>query len=379
MQRTIALFVFILLCGCELTLEVDIPHDKESLVVNSIFAADSLWQVSVSYDRAILDTHPFKIVEDADVVIYDESGPVETLKLNNQESYYRSAANKPVPGKRYEIRVSAPGHDPVSAFAYTPRATEIVSVKTRDTFINDHPATAFDITIQDDPSVENYYRVFVATESYNFYPNTNAPTLFYSRMSLESDDPLLADENNLSEGGVLIKDALFNGKEAKLSVKMLQYGNGNDYGKIRVNVETLSREAYDYFITSQLQYNTSDDPLAQPVKVFNNVEGGFGIFAGYNQSTAYLQDSPGPVITSITPMSGHINDEVIIEGDNFSVYPWEVSVIFKGTNGFSWTGVIESTPTRIRCRVPILAITGPITVLIRGQAVTSKENFTVNN
>jgi len=373
MTKSISLFFLILLCGCELTLNVDVPHDKESLVINSIFAADSLWQVSVSYDRAILDDGPFKLAKDAEVVLYDESGPVETLKPDTL-GVYHAATSRPLPGRRYEVHVSSPGHDPVSANAYIPIATEIVNVKTRETLIDEHPATAFDITINDDPAVANYYRVFVEIGSFIIKENER-PVAFYSPTYVESDDPLLADESNLSEDGVLIRDALFNGKEAKLSVRMR---NGFYFGpfKVRINVQTLSKEAYDYFITAQLQANTSDDPLAQPVKVFNNIEGGFGIFAGYNQSIYYLDGQPDLVITSITPMSGHVNDEIIIEGANLGGSIRENIILFSG-RGLPRAQPLEATSTRIRCKVPEGAVTGPISVFWGAQFVTSREDFVV--
>jgi hypothetical protein len=379
MRNYIILFLLFMLCACQLTLEVDLPPHEESIVVNSLFAADSLWGVSVFYDHQILDDTPFKPVENAEVVIYDESGPVETLTLNKQK-YYRAATSKPVPGKRYEIRVSAPGRDPVSAFTSVPHATEIVGVKTRETFMENEPATAWDITIKDDPLVENFYRVFVTIETYYFNSQMKTLTPIYRRVYLESDDPLLDDENNLSENGVLINDVIFNGKEARLSVKMWGSLERNmTQGKIRVNVQTLSKEAYDYLITSELQRNTTDDPFAQPVNVFNNIEGGFGIFAGYNQTTLYADGPPGPIITNITPMSGNIYDEVIIEGSNFSINPWETAyVIFSGED-YPVASNIESTATRIKVQVPFGAVTGPITILARGQLVTSKEDFVVNN
>jgi len=366
--------LLILLCGCELVLNVDVPHDKESLVINAIFAADSVWQVGVSYDRGILDEAPFKIAEDAEVVIYDESGPVETLKLNGNK-VYRGTTSRPVPGKRYQIHVSSPGHEPVSSEAYVPEATEIVAVKTHDTFIDDKtPSTAFDITIKDDPLAENYYRVFVASQSYNFSPGSYNPYIVYYRMSVESDDPLLADDNNLSERGVLMKDALFNGKEAKLSVKTRGRVR-TDIQRMRVNVQTLSKAAYDYFITSQLQQNTSDDPLAQPVKVFNNVSGGFGIFAGYNQTIFSLGGAPAPVIKGISPMTGRPGDEITIEGSNFSDQSWGNQVTFRaGLPG----KITESSSTHIKCIVPPFAVTGQISVFVGSEFATSKEDFVVS-
>jgi hypothetical protein len=43
---------------------------------------------------------------------------------------------------------------------------------------------------------------------------------------------------------------------------------------------------------------TSGDPLAQPVNAYNNIQNGFGIFAGYSASV-YRRTKPKPVILSI--------------------------------------------------------------------------------
>jgi hypothetical protein len=51
----------------------------------------------------------------------------------------------------------------------------------------------------------------------------------------------------------------------------------------------VSKEYYKYYSTVTLQQSTEGDPFAQPVSIFSNIEGGFGIFARYNESSAGVE------------------------------------------------------------------------------------------
>ncbi len=50
-----------------------------------------------------------------------------------------------------------------------------------------------------------------------------------------------------------------------------------------VLLRTTTEEYYQYNVTQDLQASVESNPFAQPVQVFNNIEGGLGIFAGYSQ------------------------------------------------------------------------------------------------
>ena len=50
-----------------------------------------------------------------------------------------------------------------------------------------------------------------------------------------------------------------------------------------VVLRTTTEEYYNYHYTRDLQASVESNPFAQPVQVFDNIEGGLGVFAGYSQ------------------------------------------------------------------------------------------------
>ncbi|MFT6867249.1 MAG: hypothetical protein ACJA08_002089 [Cyclobacteriaceae bacterium] len=58
------------------------------------------------------------------------------------------------------------------------------------------------------------------------------------------------------------------------------------------HIKKVSEEYYKYEQTSQLQFDIGGDPFSQPVPVFNNIENGFGIFAGYNGNSVKYYREP---------------------------------------------------------------------------------------
>jgi hypothetical protein len=79
-----------------------------------------------------------------------------------------------------------------------------------------------------------------------------------------------------------------------------------------------------------------------------------------------------PTITSFTPTSGCIGDDVEITGTNFT---GATNVIF--FNGISSTPTVDSA-TQITVTVPAGSSSGPITVVTPGGTTTSASNFTAN-
>ena len=49
-------------------------------------------------------------------------------------------------------------------------------------------------------------------------------------------------------------------------------------------LRTTTEEYYNYHYTRDLQASVENNPFAQPVLVFDNIDGGLGVFAGYSQT-----------------------------------------------------------------------------------------------
>jgi hypothetical protein len=366
------------LFACELIVDVEVPFEHAQLTLNTFFNPDSVWEVDVSLNRHILSDTPFQKIENALLVIYDGDSPVDTLKHQGNGNY-RSDTGRPQTGKTYVIRATADGYDPVSAQSHSPSPAQITRVDV--TFPEPEPNgfrhAKIDITFTDAAQEQNFYQIFVHVERQYIDRNSGRILTTTTPVSIESNDPAF-DENQYVNSGILIKDILFNGKETELSFKTLN-ADISAYSKVVITLRTISEDLYKYKTTRQLQENTSGDPFAQPVNVFSNIENGFGIFAGYSQSSFTLNNAIlSPVITGFSPAKGKPGDHVIISGENFGENPSNYyTILFNGSQYPVYARSVSSSDTQIEVIVPETAITGKIYYQGRIGVAISDDEFEV--
>ena len=363
-------FLFIFLTACELIVDIEVPFKEAQLTINSFFNADSLWTASLSINQGILDTSRARRIENGLIIIYEENIPVDTL-THIVNGVYRSDNEKPMLGRAYEIRASASEYKPISGRSYIPMPSSVTKADiTESITIDGYPESVIRVSFTDDPLVTNYYQIFLEAEQDWIDPFTGVIKSIRSRLSIESDDPIVQNNNDVGYDGIFLRDILFNGGEGIVSFKTSS-SNTQFYPMIIVTLRTVSEDFYKYKITGSVHDNSSDNPFAQPVNVYKNIDNGFGIFAGYSESNFTIgKISERPVITSITPLKGRPGDHVIITGENFG--DGFSFVIFKGIPYLAEGSVMRSTNDELEVIIPPKAISGKIYVS-NGSKITASE------
>lgn len=377
MKKYTIILSILLLSACELIVDIDVPFENPQLTVNAFFTPDSVWSATVALNRHILSDTALARIDNALLIVFDGDTPLDTLE-NTSEGKYRSDSGKPVAGKQYSIRCEAPGYASVTARSVIEEPAIISDVIIQTTFTNFSSSSLVRIKFPDDPQVKNYYQLFVESGYESIDRQTGEKRFSYNDVPLESADPDIYSQSIKIHNSFLIKDILFNGKEAELVYKS-QYGLSGHAG-IRVILRTVSADFYKYKSTALVQEETSDNPFAQPVNVYKNIENGFGIFAGYSTSV-YEEINPEPIIHEISPLKGKPGDTILITGENFgsddSGDPYSyVSVAFSG-QGYSGGSIIERDDHHLKIIVPKDAVTGKIIVNTRGRIAISDEEFEV--
>jgi hypothetical protein len=217
--------------------------------------------------------------------VFDGETPIATL-LHDSLGYYRSTSGSPQQGKNYSIRVIAPDYAAVEASSSCPAQIEAEFSELQTTVDEfDQPAYSFNITFNDPPG-EDFYQIMVIAEYRFTNPNTGQGFVNRYYPQIWSDDPGIDAEEISNAEGFFFPDVLFDGKTFSVNVKMLSnYWNGGGQSQIKYYAyfRSVSEDYYKYKVTSTLQDYTSGDPFAQPVTVYNNIQNGFGVFAGYSQ------------------------------------------------------------------------------------------------
>jgi len=287
-------------CERPVELPFDIPDPRLVVVCN--FTGDAFFIVQVSKSRSALDQSPEEYIANAKVDIYQGDTFIETLELvprgpEIRTPYYITRILKPVQGVVYTIQVEAPGFEKVMAQSSVPEATEILSFNLSDVVIQPiengnlrYEYTA-EITFGDTPDEVNYYHL-------NLYQQLLAYELIDGDTSLvDSTIQTVIFSNSINNnlllahfgGGILFEDRAFQSNSIAIPVAVQINPQDKLIGKVYVELRTVSEEYYKFHQTLNRQQNNPGGAFTEPVIVFNNIENGHGIFAGYNTITDSIQ------------------------------------------------------------------------------------------
>ena len=279
------------LFSCEKTLELDAETKSSKLVVNSLFNQQNRWEVEVSRSLSILDEGYLERIDNAVVSIYNEATLISNLTYDG-EKYIALGLTDPITsGSKYRVEVSAPNYTSVTAEDICPFSAPISGV-TSTSFINSFGEEEYTIQVsfQDQANVNNYYGIELEVSTYSRYYNSSTglydTVLDYTDNAyITSIDPIVDNGGADSYTQVLtFKDNLFQGQQKSLTFNYTNYSNPDQFFKRKIKLLSYSESTYNYSKSIEAYRNTEGNPFAEPVQVFSNVEGGFGIFGGRSSS-----------------------------------------------------------------------------------------------
>ncbi len=292
-------FVFCLLIfaiACERPVDLNIEAPSQKLVVISNFSPTQALQVEVSQARSVLNTEQPNYIKNAVVDVYENAEFMERLQLINTDPesppYYASKYFVPKEKTLYTIQVEAPGFESVRAESSIPQRIDIerLTISEVNAFFekNNHLIYTFRVAInfKDPKEEENYYHLnfYQQVLKYEVTQNDTLITGSYFRRVEFSPE---TDNNSFIayfDGGTLFEDKPFNGKFITYSFqsKSYIYTDKELLGDMFVELRTTSKEYYLFHNSLSRQQTSPSGPFTEPVIIFNNIQNGSGIFAGYN-------------------------------------------------------------------------------------------------
>lgn len=258
--------------SCEKDADIPLPVDEPKLVVYSyISPTDSIVKVSVNSSDPIFDN-----------VGQNSSGPIMnatvTIRVDGTNyvlpyhstylSYVLPASSLPiVAGKYYELEVSAPGFETVTASTTVPvnnnfNFTAVVTGSTP-------PVVNESIY---DPRIYEVKANWTAYSSQDYY----RCVLSYYEISPGSDTMFFLNYEQLFSEKDIVAGTITNDEKLRTNIYTEPYTNPHGiYADLIVST-------FDYykFYESIINYNPGD-PFSEPTFVYSNIENGYGIFAGF--------------------------------------------------------------------------------------------------
>ena len=293
MKRSVNILLYsvMLICcaTCTKIIEIDFPEHEPKLVVNSLFTDGQRIRVHLSKTASAFD-YSTPTVENGLVRLFCNDEEIDTLIFNNGYYYSDVVALR---NEKYSLFVSVPDMESVSSEDIIPEKTMIESYVHRDSIMmddNNHPVMQLELGFTDKPGPD-YYELSIIAEYYVDIDLRRQNVGFKY-----STDPVLVSTGLLDyySESIVFTDELFDGEQTSIKAnywiqtgEMPLIGEGPEYGYILfVSLRSISESYYNY-IRKQIIYQYSLESniftgLPDPVHMYSNITGGYGIFAGYS-------------------------------------------------------------------------------------------------
>jgi hypothetical protein len=282
------IFFLVFLTSCFKEVDYEIPLIKPKLVLSSFFTANENIIVTVTQTQSSKDTL-YNISKEIGVWINGNGQEYELQRLN--ENTFRTTF-KPIENCKYMVKVQVDGFETITSEDSIPDAVNF-EIDRYIPFVyvdnEGYSYSAFQITINDIPKERTYFELRMKEELLV----GNKTTINFS--DINSSDLIVRNEgivNQLFDKiSLLFTNELINTSSRKLSV-VFNNEIKDDYVKIlraEIQLRTVSKDYFDYKKKLYLNINNQSgdfwDSSGSSVEAFTNVKNGYGIFAGYSQSS----------------------------------------------------------------------------------------------
>ena len=302
-------------CGeLETVIDIDIPNHESVLVLNGRLDTDTNVQVLVSSSVGAFDNSNPSMVNDANVILFENGVEIETLTLDTDNTYemylndgswindmnaiidmnYYVSNYVPKEDKTYKIEVKHPNFNNIDASTYIPDDMFIYNLVIDSTSNSDK--INFEFSFDDEANIENYYSISlkvscskVFEDEYGYFDEYN----YGGRVEMNSNDPSFPSNSfDFLNGGyrfqgerAVFNDALFNGQEKRISVDVLtEEFKYSQCDTIKFIFSTFSNDSYRYYnsLSEQRVSGELDIFGGEVVPVFTNINNGLGILLSKN-------------------------------------------------------------------------------------------------
>jgi len=212
-------------------------------------------------------------------------------------------------GNRYKIKVSNPGYDDIEAETTKPVSVKIKSLTWKH-IEGKMPEWYFDVygsykaqnpmgqTVDythmiefsitfDDPPENNFYQCGIHYLNYNYfnvaeyklqYASFGWPDPLYNNVNYSTLHPTGEGDPGLAYE-IVFEDKAFNGEEKTVKLVIPSREIITSSYECIIKLYSLSEDHYRYIVSEWLYNRSKDDPFAEPVDFYSNVNNETGMFA----------------------------------------------------------------------------------------------------
>lgn len=308
MRPIILLLLILFAAACTKIEKIEnFPIEEPMLVVNSLFTKNEPFHFQVSRSLSVLDNASLTRLSDASIVLYSNNTAIDTLKNGEIGNYY--STHTPENGKTYNIMVSHPRYGIITSEPeQLPGSLEVREVSATiidsttftwprydseivDTIIYGYVIDCM-VRLKDQPGPGNVYAISVIKYDSTLYYSNNREWV-RSNVGILSDDHAQINTSRVGYTGVqsskiYFSDEVFDGQEYGLRFTIEDFNQTSKWREYYLIVYSFSPSSY-FYDRSLGESTAISSPFDEPARVFSNMTGGYGIFAGYEKKQFRLK------------------------------------------------------------------------------------------
>jgi hypothetical protein len=260
------LSLLFVLASCEKEADIALPEIQPKLSVSCFISPEQDFTMAyVRWSRPVFSSdNTERPVDDLEVTLSNGSTTAQFQFIPELYQYQLSADAFPIePGVEYTLRVKSPLGDEVIARTSVPvNLPEIESATLDSSSFTDNYG---------EPTIQFNYKTTLVD---------NSPEFQYYRFIYYNVSNWLPDEESAYQEGQSFRDDgdITNGK-IYAEERVTYYGYPGQMLQKKLAVVACSESYYRYH--RSIQNQTFDNPFAEPTIVYSNIEGGLGVFGGF--------------------------------------------------------------------------------------------------
>ena len=276
-------FVLSSFLSCKKVIDIELPATDPKIVVNSFFTENSRIKVHLSKSIGILE-NIIPECTDATVILRENNVILDTMYY--QSGYYYSHILAET-NKNYALEVIVPGMETVFCEDLIPEKTILQSFVCTDSVLIDEDGfviNELELNFQDF-SGPSFYEVELSAK---YIIDNNYTSIWF----MKNSDPIITSTGLLDYNPktLIFNDKMFDGKHCSVKIYFATQAYA-DYN-LKIIFRSVSQSYYKYK-EKQFAYLFSLDSdifsgMSEPINLFSNITGGYGIFAGYTSDEKVL-------------------------------------------------------------------------------------------
>ncbi len=299
MMKYYILFFVIIISSCEKNVTVNVPVQTPKLVVSGLTLVNNTFRVTVGKSAGILETvTPSTFAVSNPFILLLQNNVVKDtfVATSTPGQYVAKNSTRPITGNTYQVKVTAAGLEPVDASTLVPGLVPVFNIIRKQNARQGAGGVYQDeikFSFQDPGTEQNFYLIKMRhPEGLNGTAVQYGGIFCFHSNDRDIDRGAGTDPTDLEQcidNEFFMADRNFNGQLKTLTIYVDHQDmdpfvnpNNNRLYKPVIELHNITADHYKYRKSYTAYKDAEDNPFAEPVLVYGNVNKGYGIFSVFN-------------------------------------------------------------------------------------------------